>query len=105
MNESEGGRKTLPNQWIKWDFSYRNPAHESNKLFMIWPEFLDENGGVLPRSEKQVPREGLAKMWIVNEKMKDYHRGKIFVGMEANGMEGPRIVAKYVVTEIVALES
>ena len=92
--------KLYPSQGIKWDFSYKNSEHKSNELFMIWPQFLDEYGKVLPYTEEPVPTEGHAKMWIVDEKMKEYHRNKIYVGMRANGMEGTKVVANYVVTEI-----
>ena len=101
LSESEGGRKTVPSQGIKWDFSYEHPSHKANDLFMIWPQFLDENGKVFSKSKGPVPRTGKARMWIVSDDMKKYHRDKIYVGMKAYGMEGPMVVANYVVTKMV----
>jgi len=105
LNESQGGRKTLPSQGIKWDFAYVNEKHKPNDLFMIWPQFLDKNGQVIPKSNDPVPPSGKARMWIVDDGMRKYHVDKIYVGMKANGMEGSRPVADYVVTEIGGLIS
>ncbi|MCL6274232.1 hypothetical protein M3P19_09435 [Muricauda sp. 2012CJ35-5] len=101
LGESEGGRRNLPSPGIKWDFSYEHPSHTADDLFMIWPQFLDKNGKVISKSIAQVPQSGSARMWVVSDDMKKYHKDKIYVGMKAYGMEGPRIVAHYLVTKIV----
>ncbi|NRB63928.1 MAG: hypothetical protein HRU40_13040 [Saprospiraceae bacterium] len=104
LSESEGGRKTQVGQGIRWDFWYQfEGMHEKNQLWMIWPEFLDAEGKVITQKDKIIASSGKARMWIVNEGMRKYHQEKIKIGLEANGHEGGRIVAKYKVSKIVGL--
>lgn len=103
LTESEGGRKTLPFQGIRWDFWYDYLGKHDNQLFMIWPEFLDVNGQIITQTDNPVPISGKAKMWIINDGLRKYHQDKIKVGMQANGHEGGVVVAKYVVSKIVGL--
>lgn len=103
LTEIEGGRKTLPYQGIRWDLWYEHKEHDKDHLFIIWPEFIDENGKVITQREKPVQSEGKAKMWIINDKMRKYHQDKIKVGMKCYAREGARTVANYEVTEIVGL--
>ncbi|WP_299214653.1 hypothetical protein [uncultured Dokdonia sp.] len=46
LDELAGGKKTPPYQGIRWDFWYDYNGKHEEQLFMIWPEFLDENGKV-----------------------------------------------------------
>lgn len=103
LNESEGGRKTLPYQGIRWDFWYDYNGKHEKQLFMIWPEFLDENEKVITQKNTLVPPSGKARMWIVNQSLRKYHQDKIKVGMNSYGHEGGTIVAKYVISKIVGL--
>jgi hypothetical protein len=103
LKESEGGRKTLPYQGIRWDFWYEYNGEHKNQLFMIWPEFLDENGQVITQKNSPVPSTGKARMWIVNDALRKYHQDKIKIRMKGNGHEGGTVVAKYVVSKIVGL--
>ncbi len=103
LTESEGGRKTLPYQGIRWDFWYEYNGKHKGQLFMIWPEFLDENGQVITQKNCPVPSSGKARMWIVNDALRKYHQDKIRIGMKGNGHEGGTVVAKYVVSKIVGL--
>ncbi|WP_204356494.1 hypothetical protein [Arcticibacterium luteifluviistationis] len=103
LNESEGGRKTLPYQGIRWDFWYEFNGQHENQLFMIWPEFLDSNGNVITKNNVPVPASGIARMWIVNDSLRKYHQDEIKVGLNGNGHEGGTVVAKYVVSKIVGL--
>jgi len=103
LTEEEGGRKTPPFQGVRWDFWYEHEENKDGWLFVIWPEFLEESGRVITQMDKPVPTSGKAQMWIINDDMRKYHQGKIHVGMKANAHEGPRVVAKYVVTELAGL--
>lgn len=103
LNESEGGRKTLAYQGIRWDFWYEFNGQHENQLFVIWPEFLDSNGNVITKNNVAVPASGIARMWIVNDSLRKYHQDKIKVGLNGNGHEGGTVVAKYVVSKIVGL--
>lgn len=104
LSESEGGRKTPIGQGIKWDFGYQfEGMHEKNQLWMIWPEFLDNEGKVINQKDETITTTGKARMWIVNEGTRKYHQEKIKIGLEANGYEGGRIVVKYKVSKIVGI--
>jgi hypothetical protein len=103
LTHEEGGRKMPVYQGIRWDFWYEYEGHEDNFLFMIWPEFLDDNGMVITSTEKPVPANGQARMWIVTDKMRKYHQDKIHVGMKGFAHEGPKVVATYIVKELTGL--
>ena len=103
LTEAEGGRKTLPFQGIRWDLWYDYQGKHQGQLFMIWPEFLDQDGEVIAHRDRPVPIAGKARMWIVNDAMRAYHQDKIEVGLLANAHEGGTVVARYVVTKIVGL--
>ena len=75
-----------------------------NQIFMIWPEFLDDQGKVITTKESRVPSSGKAQMWIVNQEMTKYHQGRIYIGLEGFFMEGGTRVAQCQVTEIVGLK-
>ncbi|WBX77959.1 hypothetical protein PG911_06805 [Tenacibaculum ovolyticum] len=103
LTESEGGRKTLPYQGIRWDFWYDyNGIHEGH-LFMIWPEFLNDKGNVITQKNTPVSSSGRARMWIINDGLRKYHQDKIKIGMNANGYEGNTLVVKYLISKIVGL--
>jgi hypothetical protein len=100
----EGGRKTLPYQGYRSDFWYPHKEHKIDNIFMIWPEFEDEDGNIILDNEKPVGALGYTKMWIVNQTpYKKYHRGKIKVGTKGYFMEGPTRVAECEVIELVGL--
>lgn len=100
-SEEEGGRQCLPYQGIRSDFWYICDNHETEGIFMIWPEFEDENGGLV--SSGQVLKEGIARMWIINSNMRKYHQTRIKKGTMGYFMEGARKTADCEVIEIVDL--
>ena len=100
--EQEGGRKTLPYQGIRSDFSYPNENNKPNETFMIWPEFEDENGALILENDISVKREGTARMWIIIPEKRDYHKKKIKVGLMGYFKEGIN-TAECEVIEIVGL--
>ena len=72
---------------------------------MIWPEFLAEDGNVLPDG-LPVPWTGKASMWILIREMRsELHRMRIKEGVRGYFMEGSRRVAEAVVTRIIGLHS
>ena len=103
FSEAEGGRKALPHQGIRCDFRYEHPDHADKKnwLFIIWPEFenvdaeLIGSGVVLP--------EGVARMWILNDELRDYHNNRIAVGTKGWFREGLLSTAECEVIELVGL--
>jgi hypothetical protein len=81
LSEAEGGRKSgQPFQGYRSDWAYDGDDISNGALFMIWPEFLDPEGKVLP-SEAQAPVTGRANMWIIVQKMiEQVHGTRIKVG-------------------------
>src|SRR5689334_3868363 len=72
-----GGRKHPPVQGLRCDFWYHHPDNKENSLFMIWPEFEDENKNVILESDQQIKNEGTARMWIIMNGMRPYHQSRI----------------------------
>lgn len=101
FSPEEGGRKTgNPIQGYRSDFMY--PEDEKlKKLWMIWPEFLNDDGNVILNKSLPVHTSGKAKMWIVNEESVESHKGRITIGSKAFFMEGPNKVAECEVIQII----
>jgi hypothetical protein len=74
----EGGRYLLPYQGIRSDFWYDHPDHKANgqSLFIIWPEFENERGEVITDKSMPVLQSGTGRMWIINDQLISYHKGK-----------------------------
>lgn len=98
-----GGRKTgPPYQGIRSDFSF--VGEPENKMYMIWPEFEDNEGNVLTYNDQSVPNEGTARMWIINNEMRPLHYDKIKIGVKGNFREGNLYSADCEVIEILDLK-
>ena len=100
-SEDNGGRKVLPNQGIRFDFYYEHENHEIKGYFMIYPEFEDANGNLI--TQGSVLRQGVARMWILNPKLRAYHQERIQKGRRGYFLEGHKRVADCEVIEIVDL--
>jgi hypothetical protein len=103
-SQEEGGRHGWTLQGIRWDFLYEHPEHKKGELFIIHPEFEDSNGKLITDSQLPIPRYGMARMWIINDKFIDYHRGKIKIGTHGYFMEGNRKVGECDVIELINLK-
>ncbi|HET6992871.1 MAG TPA: hypothetical protein VFJ43_16165, partial [Bacteroidia bacterium] len=101
----DGGRKIVPSQGIRSDFWYDFPNDNVKGMFMIWPEFEDENGNVILEGDVSVNRCGTARMWIINPERRPEHIGKIKIGLKCYFMEGQRKVAECEVVELLSLNS
>lgn len=101
----EGGRKSLPHQGYRSDFWYPFDGHLPTKIYMIHPEFEDDQFNLILETEKPVPASGTARMWIVTPKMREYHKNRITIGIKGYFMEGLRKVAECEVVEIIGLYS
>lgn len=97
----DGGRKQLPFQGYRCDFSYSENIIEP--AFIIFPEFEDTQGNVILENDRPVPQEGTARMWIVNPERRPIHQARIKVGTECFFREGGMLLAKCEVIEIVGL--
>ena len=101
-SEAEGGRKSLPYQGIRFDFWYEHEDAKENSVYIIWPEFEDEKQNVILDNTKSVPESGTARMWIIMDKMRKYHRDRIKVGIIGFFFEGKK-VGRCEVIEIIGL--
>lgn len=105
LREDQGGRKTPPDNYIRWDFCYAedNPLESeqnlSAPLYMIHPNFLDDEKKPI---SKGIPLHGTkrANMHIVVRKMVKHHQDRLRVGTKFNCHEGRKIVARGTVTRL-----
>jgi len=89
INYENGGRNRLPFQGIRFDFSYEDDT--SDNVYMIFPEFEDENGNIILENDKPVSVEGTALMWIIMPERRIIHRDKIKTGTKCFFREGEKI--------------
>lgn len=102
--EEEGGRKTLPFQGYRCDFAYAGDDISKTGIYMIHPEFEDEEGNVILEQDKSVKRTGTARMWILMPEMREQiHRNRIKVGTKGYFMEGSKRVGEIEVIRVVGL--
>lgn len=96
----------MPFQGYRSDFWYYHEQQPNpNSIYMIWPEFEDEQGNIIIDTERRVSQAGTARMWIIMPTARPMHRDRISIGMKGYFMEGPRRVAKCNVIEIIGLSS
>ena len=103
LTEAQGGRKTPPVNGIRWDFLYAqdDPA---DGIFMIWPDFCDADGTSFS-TDTQLKGTLHARMHIARkEGIATHHQGKLQEGTEFYCVEGPKKVAKGVVTKLTGIE-
>jgi hypothetical protein len=103
FTSDEGGRKTgPPMQGYKSDFMYDGDNPKTDSIYMIHPEFIDNNNNVI--TDKSIRSwSGKAKMWILNADFLPYHISRIKVGVKGYFMEGPNKTAECQVIEIIRL--
>lgn len=102
FSSEEGGRKSNPIQGYRSDFMYSGDEN-IKQLWMIWPEFLDEEENIILDKSIPVPTFGKAKMWILNETLHELHKERIKIGLKGFFVEGPHKVAECEVIQIVNL--
>ncbi|WP_342084748.1 hypothetical protein [Dyadobacter sp. OTU695] len=95
----EGGRYSPASQHYRCNFHYKNDGKFKHSLYMIWPEFEDENGRILDETE-YAPMSGTARMWIVSNEFIPYHKEFLKVGTIGYFQEGGRKVGECEVIEL-----
>ncbi len=90
-------------QHLRCDFMYDGDDAKTDGIYMIHPEFLEQNG--MPLEENvPVPLEGYATMWILMPEMRQrIHRARIRVGTWGYFMEGSRKIGEVVVEAVISL--
>lgn len=89
-------------QHIRSDWEYAEDDRCGVSRWIVWPEFLDAAGAVLP-DEAIVEHEGLATMWILRDQTRPYHRTGIRPGVRGVLLVGPHRIADAEVVEVRAL--
>jgi hypothetical protein len=99
----EGGRRQYPNG-VRFDFQYQD---DKDNLYMIHPDFFDDNGDSYPEDRFFPLGEWLnARMYIVVAEMREkVHRHKLKIGQKFFCCDGSIHIAEGVVTEIVGLNN
>ena len=100
FEKSDGGRLKMPSQGYRSDLFYEGDDVNLG-VYMVWPEFLDDDLNVITNINIPVSVSGYADMWIVDKDMiHTIHIEKLKVGAICYFMEGPRKVAR---AEIVSI--
>lgn len=81
-------------QGIRCDFRYEGEMVN----YMIYPEFLDVNGLVILDKKTEVPKFGVANMWIFGDK--SLHTHKLSIGVKGCWVVGSFILARVTVIKI-----
>lgn len=105
FRHDEGERQSAPFNGIRWDFAYENDNIKETGIYMIHPDFYDENGDSLPTNQPlPVDRELNARMIVIVDEMREkIHRDRIKEGARFYCHEGARRVAEGIVTKITGL--
>lgn len=92
-------------QHLRCDFMYEGDDPQTDGIYMIHPEFLDDLG-VPINDEAPVPLEGLASMWILVPQMRlSIHQPRMKVGVRGFFMEGARKIGELEVVQIEGLHT
>jgi len=107
FRHDEGGRSINAFNGIRWDFAYEGDNIDETGIYMIWPDFFDENGNSLPTDQPlPVDKELPARMTIVMDEMREkIHAHRIKKGLRFFCHEGGKRVAEGQVTKITSLHA
>lgn len=101
---SEENKNAKPGQGMRVDFLYDGDDPQVEGIHMIWPEILDEDGRVIrDTTPGNIPNEGFANMWILNEERREYHHKRLKIGTKGTWWRGGRI-ANVTVVQINAVK-
>lgn len=100
LTEREGGRRTPPFNGIRWDLRYfhEDDSHAS----MVWPEFIDEAGDMLP-TDKPIIGFVRARFYVIADEMRPFHRQQARPSIGFFCVEGSKVCAAGVITRVTGL--
>lgn len=101
LGPAEGIRPPSLQQYTRLEFLYDGDDPQRDGCWIIWPEFLDQDGKPLPKGP--VPNEGTAHMFILNADLRPMHRDRIRVGTKGYMVYGTIKASGCEVIEILAL--
>ena len=105
-SKEEGGKERLTYQGNRSDFWYEQGTYKQEKnIFMIWPEFENENGEIILDESIPISKEGTARMWIVAEKGRLFHQKNVKIGLKGFFKEGSKSTAECEIIEILDLHN
>ena len=106
FTEAEGGRRSPPNNGIRWDFGYAD-ADGTEGLYCIWPDFYARHDNA-PLRTTPLPMgvELLGRFTILNHELRiTIHQPRIKVGTKFYCHEGSRRVAEGTVIAVTGLHA
>ena len=105
FRHDEGGRRTAPFNGIRWDFAYEGDEIKKTGIYMIWPDFYDENGDSISTDQPlPIDHELFARMTIVSDEMREeFHKYRIAEGLRFYCHEGAKRVAEGHVTKVTGI--
>ena len=101
LGPAAGIRPPYLQQHTRMEFLYDGDDPQRDGCWIIWPEFLDEDGKPWPKGP--VPNEGTAHMFILNPDLRSLHRGRIRVGTKGYMVYGSIKATECEVIEVLAL--
>ncbi|SEJ35989.1 hypothetical protein SAMN05216327_10923 [Dyadobacter sp. SG02] len=90
-------------QGTRFDFRYSNDGPLKNSHYMIWPEFEDDGGFTILSKWLPIHPSGTAKMWIINQSLREYHQLHLKVGLVGYMTSGSIDIAICEVSELLNL--
>ena len=100
LKDETGKLIKKPFQGMRSDFSYEGYENEEN-YFCIHPVFVNDNGQVIKDMNEEISSIGTAQMWIfMNERIDEIHRHRAISGAVGYFMDGPKRIARAIITEV-----
>lgn len=90
-------------QGVRCDFLFDGEDPKVDGVYMIWPEFLDDNGSVIINKKLLPEKKGHATMWIGDVKTKRKIRDRLTLGSKGYWVVGSKKIAKVTVSKILGL--
>jgi len=87
-------------QGIRWNLIYEEDIVQKQQVYMVFPEFIEQNGTVILDSAKPLDLDGYAGMWVLTNDMISFHLGRLRVGDKCYFVEGSKIMAECEVIQI-----
>ena len=98
-------KDSKPGQGMRVDFLYEGDDPSIDGVNMIWPEILDEQGNILKDTTPgNIPKEGTANMWVVDEDRRNIHAKRIKIGTKGQWVRGSFKLAQVEVIKLGSLQ-